>query len=354
MPGFARHGTSLLKPRKLTVTISHNRLWLRRFSAPFVQLGSWVSTGVERLLHSIARETTELRAESVSRALPPPTPLDRARYGSVAFILIGSIMAGFVAYLVMASQVTFFREQSLLHEELRFELANSTSPVSQVGEDGELLPLGKPVALLEIDSIDLRVVVVEGTDARTLQSGPGHRRDTVMPGQEGASVIFGRQAAFGGPFANLDQLRERDRIVVTTGQGESVYRVVGVRYGQESLPERPPAEGTLTLVSATGIPFFAEDVMRVDAVLVGNAFDAGARAFGYVALPEEELAMASQFSSGAEVAVWSILLLACVVMVPLVRRQWGRWQAWAVGVPTVGLLAFLLFRELSTFLPNLT
>ncbi|MCZ0981039.1 hypothetical protein O1L60_24275 [Streptomyces diastatochromogenes] len=30
-------------------------------------------------------------------------------------------------------------------------------------------------------------------------SGPGHRRDTALPGQPGASVIMGRQWGYGSP-----------------------------------------------------------------------------------------------------------------------------------------------------------
>ena len=51
-------------------------------------------------------------------------------------------------------------------------------------------------------------------------TGPGCRLDTVLPGQPGVSVLVGRRATFGAPFADLDQLRTGDLIVVTTGQGQ--------------------------------------------------------------------------------------------------------------------------------------
>lgn len=306
-----------------------------------------------RASNSFASDNADL--DSVAdRAAVPLSPLDRARFGSTALLLLGSILLAFAAYVVLLSPVSQARDQQILHEELRFELANSSSPVSQTGADGELLPLGTPVALLEIPKISVRTVVIEGTTASALQSAPGHRRDTVMPGQQGASVIFGRQAAFGGPFASLGQLEEGDRISVTTGQGESTYRVVGVRLGQEELPDRPSADGTLTLVTATGVPFFAMNTLRVDAVLIGDGFEAGSRAFTYAALPDDELAMASQSGGAAELALYSLILLGVVALVPLVRRHWGRWQTWVVASPLLAALAFLLFREASVLLPNLT
>lgn len=324
------------------------------------RLHHWASGVWSATRSSLARASNRYASDGpdldsvTDRAAAPLSPLDQARFGSTALLLLGSLLLGFAAYVVVVSPVTHARDQQILQEELRFELANSTSPVSQTGADGELLPLGTPVALLEIPSIGMRTAVVEGTTSAVLQSAPGHRRDTVMPGQEGASVIFGRQAAFGGPFANLGQLERGDRISVTTGQGESTYRVVGIRLGQEELPDRPPADGTLTLVTASGLPFFAVETLRVDAVLIGDAYEAGARAFTYAALPDDELAMASQSGSAAELALYSFLLLGAVAVVPLIRRHWGRWQAWVVATPLLAALAFLLFREASALLPNLT
>ncbi len=317
--------------------------------------GVWAGmrSSLQRASNSFARDNADL--DSVTdRAAAPLSPLDRARFGSTVLLLLGSLLLGFATYVVVISPVSHAREQQILQEELRFELANSTSPVSQIGADGELLPLGTPVALLEIPSIGLRTAVVEGTTSAVLQAAPGHRRDTVMPGQQGASVIFGRQAAFGGPFANLAQLDEGDRITVTTGQGPSVYEVVGLRVGQEELPDRPPGDGTLTLVTATGLPFFAVDTLRVDAVLIGDAYVAGARAFTYAALPNDELAMASQSGTAAELALYSLVVLGVVAIVPLMRRHWGRWQAWVVASPLIAALTLLLFREASALLPNLT
>ncbi len=325
----------------------------RRLRSRAVGVWSQARSVVVHASHEFARDDEHL-ASVTNRSVTSPSAFERARFGGVALIVLGSLLLGFIAYVVTVSPVTHARDQGILSEELRFQLANSTSPVSQTDSDGELLALGTPVALLEIPSIALRTVVVEGTTSTVLQSGPGHRRDTVMPGQQGSSVIFGRQAAFGAVFSHLGSVEQGDRIRVTTGQGVASYRVVGVRVGQAELPDRPPAEGTLTLVTATGLSFFAMDVLRVDAVLVSGAYEAGARAFTYAALPDSELAMASQSESAAEIALYSLLLFGCVVIVSLARRHWGRWQAWVAVLPPLVALAFLLFREASALLPNLT
>jgi LPXTG-site transpeptidase (sortase) family protein len=94
------------------------------------------------------------------------------------------------------------------------------------------------MAVLEIPALDLHEVVFEGTTSGVLQDGPGHRRDTVFPGQEGTSVIMGRQATYGGPFGRLDVLQPGEPFTITTGQGAHTYHVTGVR--REGDPQPPP------------------------------------------------------------------------------------------------------------------
>jgi len=52
--------------------------------------------------------------------------------------------------------------------------------------------------------LNLSQVVVGGTSAGDLESAPGHRRDTALPGQVGVSLIYGRAVTFGAPFGQLD------------------------------------------------------------------------------------------------------------------------------------------------------
>jgi len=52
------------------------------------------------------------------------------------------------------------------------------------------------VALLSIPAIGISaMVVVEGTTPENLTLGPGHLRDTPLPGQAGISVIFGSSSS---------------------------------------------------------------------------------------------------------------------------------------------------------------
>jgi sortase A len=106
---------------------------------------------------------------------------------------------GFAGYLYVLSSVQESRSQVLEYVRLRGELAGQvaplgpTAPGSPVAVLGPTAP-GSPVAVLGIPGIGVRnMVVVEGTSPENLTLGPGHLRDTPLPGQAGVSEIFGRR-----------------------------------------------------------------------------------------------------------------------------------------------------------------
>ena len=84
---------------------------------------------------------------------------------------------------------------------------------------------GGPVGILSIPKISLSIVVVEGTDADQLRSGPGHYPGTPLPGEAGNAAIAGHRTTYLHPFYNLDALVPGDAINVLTVQGLFVYHV---------------------------------------------------------------------------------------------------------------------------------
>ena len=147
----------------------------------------------------------------------------------VAWMMVSVLLLGFVAHVTLFGILQHDRSQTEGYQELRTLLAKAEAPLGQLGVDEKVVPAGTPVALLEIDEIGLTEVVRQGTSPDVLREAVGHRRDTVMPGQEGTSVLYGRQATYGGPFGQLAALVPGDIIVVTTGQDEHRYKVFGLR-----------------------------------------------------------------------------------------------------------------------------
>ncbi|MFF5172688.1 sortase [Micromonospora sp. NPDC000089] len=281
-------------------------------------------------------------------------PRVTAQVVGTSLTLLAVLLLGFVAHLTLVSRLQYQRDQQVAYADLRGELANATAPTGQVDPQGRLLAPGTPVAVLRIDKIGLRQVVLEGTSAGVLTGGPGHRRDSVLPGQPGTSVLLGRRAAYGGPFGRIDLLSTGDTINVATGQGEHEYRVQAVRHtGDVVPPPLAPGAGRLTLISADGQPFLPQDVLRVDADLVSPAQEVGPRPITAANLPRTELPMATDPSAWTPLLLWSQALFAAVLAFSWLRARWGRWQAWVTGVPVLAALGAAVADQVSQLLPNL-
>ncbi|QEO10789.1 sortase [Protaetiibacter larvae] len=268
--------------------------------------------------------------------------------------MVAVVLLAFVLDVGVVSHLQHAVAQQQLYNTLRAQLAEGVLPVSEGNVDDILLADGVPVAYLEIPEIGLREVIVEGSDSGTLMSGPGHRRDTVLPGQEGFSVILGRAAAFGGPFSRIQELPPGSEFTVVTGQGEQTFRTIGVRYaGDPTPPAVQPGESRLVLQTARGVSFLPSGVMYLDAELVGDAQARGARQTTVASLPDADLALGVDTST-----VWALVfalqfLIAVELAAVLTRPRIGPRKAWIVFAPLITLGGLWVATQLVLLLPNL-
>jgi sortase A len=117
---------------------------------------------------------------------------------------------------------------------------------------------GQAVAILKIPSIDVDLVVVEGTDTESLKKGPGHYEQTAYPWQgQGRVGIAGHRTTYGAPFWSLNELEPGDRIVLATEFGIFTYRVTGSRIVAPSDGSVLNATSRPTLVLTTCNPRFS-------------------------------------------------------------------------------------------------
>jgi len=292
-------------------------------------------------------------AEAVVRAWrAAASELSPARYLTLTSLLVLAVLAlSFCFDLVVVIRFEYRAAQAREFSRLRNELAHGLAPISDVDRKGRAVGAGSPLALLEIPALHLHTVVLQGTTPEVLTSGPGHLRDTVLPGQAGTSVIFGRAAAYGGPFGGIHGLRKGDMIRVTTGMGVSTFTVVDVRRAGDPVPAAADSGAMLTLVTATGVPFLPSGVVRVDADLTGEAKAAVTPAVS--AVSRSELALGTDTST-----LWVLafllqgLILASVGAVWSWRR-WGRAQTWIVFFPLFALLGYFASDQFVRLLPNL-
>jgi sortase A len=307
------------------------------------------------------------------RVAPAPDPKQRVRLPAPKapltrdqerLVLISSVltMVAIVSVwslfqMLMLGRLSEDRSQGLLYPEFRHELAAQTAPTgpTTVDADGKTVNVapGEPVALVSAPKIGLSQVVVEGTASGDLLAGPGHRRDTVLPGQEGTSLVYGRATTYGGPFGKVEDLRRGDHIYVVVGQGRLDFTVLGVRYDGDPLPPAAAAgKARLVLTTAEGLRWGMSPgrAVYVDAE-APKAFPAPTGR--PTAVPEPELAM--QTDSGALPLL--VLCLAGLVAVTLgviaARQRWSAALVWVVATPVVIALSWGTTDVVMRLLPNL-
>ena len=97
---------------------------------------------------------------------------------------------------------------------------------------------GSAIARIQIPRIGLDKTVVEGVRVGDLRKGPGHYPATAMLGQEGNAAIAGHRTTYGAPFGDIDELLPGDEMIITTIQGEFIYKVLeqGEGYGHLIVP----------------------------------------------------------------------------------------------------------------------
>jgi sortase A len=81
---------------------------------------------------------------------------------------------------------------------------------------------GSPLGRIEISSLGLTAMVMEGVDSRTLRHAVGHIPGTPLPGQQGNVGLAGHRDTF---FRGLRNIQKDDEINLTTLHGSYRYRV---------------------------------------------------------------------------------------------------------------------------------
>ncbi|MET8827126.1 class E sortase [Streptomyces sp. NPDC004610] len=290
---------------------------------------------------------------------PPPDPAppaERAGYAfaGAALCVLAALLLGFAANLTIVGHLQHTRDQQTAYDELRRQLALGIAPVGQRTYEGELLTPGDPVALLRIPALALEEVVAEGTTSGILMSGPGHRRDTPLPGQAGTSVLMGRQWGYGSPFNDLHRLPPGTEIRVTTGQGTATYEVTALRREGDPLPPAlKEGEGRLTLITAEGGPYTPSGTVRVDAALTGEVRPAPPRPLAPGWIDGSEQAMGGEGGAWLPVFLWSQGLLIAALLTMAAHRVWGRWQTWIASVPVLAAFGLAVSGAATRLLPNL-
>jgi sortase A len=290
---------------------------------------------------------------SSAPVVPPPNAKPGSALRSIgrAFVITGALSLIFAFFQFSVANISERRSQRTLNGAFK-DLIASGAPLG-AGTDGKVHPidLGDPIAILEIPSLGVRKVVLEGTGAEQLKRGPGHVRSSFVPGQHGHAVIAGRRTTYGSPFRRLDLLRNGDEVITTTPYGRFVYRVRNVGHLEprraHNLDESD--RGLLSLV--TSDPAYKPNgAFVVDAELTSDP-----SAFADPPRPRGS-AGAIDFTGNPGallgVTVSGLLLFGAIAATEALYRRWRRWPTYLITTPIILALLFAWMDGLLSTLPS--
>jgi sortase A len=168
------------------------------------------------------------------------------RWSRNIFLIIGLLALSYVGFALLDARL-YQAEQSRRFERALKEtnLARAESPAVAVSE-------GSPLGRIEISSVGLTAMVLEGADEGTLRRAVGHIRGTPLPGQQGNVALAGHRDTF---FRGLRKIRVNDEITLTTLSGSYRYRVDSTKVVKPEETEVLKDDGDDILTLVTCYPF---------------------------------------------------------------------------------------------------
>ena len=252
------------------------------------------------------------------RWVEPSLWLSRPQVAGVLIGGLGVLITLLLGYVYVFTPLSAARSQHTLLNQIQAQPLDTYRLA-----EGKIPPEGSPLAVLEIPSLHLVQAVVQGTDAKDLQKGPGHMPTSSLPGQRGNTVIAGRRATFGAPFGPIGSMKRGEQITVVDGLGKFHYRVtevVSAQGGKYDVVTQTKAD-RLTLVTA-GSGFLPQGRLAVIARLVGKPFAALGQTHFHAS--SAELGLAGDTVSGLLFVLWSIAFLALLSFVAWLLRSWNQ------------------------------
>jgi sortase A len=166
----------------------------------------------------------------------PPPARSFLRWTPHLFFIVGILAVGYVAvalldarfYQARASrgfeQAVKARRSAMLSssEGSNSPPARPSQPAAAATEGREIFLGRAPWGRIEIASIGVSSMILEGVDQATLRRGIGHIPGTASPGQAGNVVLAGHRDTF---FRTLHNIHKDDEITLQTLDGSYRYRV---------------------------------------------------------------------------------------------------------------------------------
>jgi sortase A len=155
-----------------------------------------------------------LRGEKLKTVAGRLRPYLSRKRVSLVLIIAGISLLGYVA----SEYWGMYRSQQRLEAEWERQATSINTPAAPA------IPPDQILTRVVIPKIGLDAIVVEGASRKELSEGPGHMKQTAMPGQSGNAVITGHRDTF---FRHIYELVKGDKIQVRRAGSVFTYEVTG-------------------------------------------------------------------------------------------------------------------------------
>ncbi|HYD16839.1 MAG TPA: class D sortase [Candidatus Nanoarchaeia archaeon] len=161
---------------------------------------------------------------------------DKSRFFSLALILVGVALIGYVSY----SYYTMYASQH--------RLAREWEDQQKLASQQSAKPVSDGLTRISIPKIDLNAVIVNGTSNKQLLLGPGLLEKTPAPGESGNAVVTAHRDTF---FRHIYKLNKGDRIQVQRNGRAYQFEVTGKKIVDPSDTSvlKQTADPQLTLIT---------------------------------------------------------------------------------------------------------
>jgi len=190
------------------------------------------------------------------------------RWSRYLFFAVGILTLGYVGFVLLDARLFQADQSRRFQQELNGlkppiigdqPLHGSSNSLKPAEADARVEHIsiagtgGTSLGRIEISTIGLDAMILEGTDARTLRRAVGHIPGTPLPGQRGNVAITGHRDTFFRPLLNI---RKNDEIRLTTLSGSYRYLVDSIRVVEPEDTEVLDKSDDAILTLVTCYPFY--------------------------------------------------------------------------------------------------
>jgi sortase A len=157
-------------------------------------------------------------------------------------MITGILALSYVGLTLFTAKRFQANAELTLEKQIQAEKLHKAAPRTLPTKEGDIL------GRIEIPSIALSVMILQGTTSKTLRLGVGHINGTALPGESGNIGIAGHRDTF---FRSLKNLHRDDKIFLQTVAGISTYNVdwIQITAPRDGAIVAPTTESSLTLVT---------------------------------------------------------------------------------------------------------